>query len=508
MSGVTTLPALVLEVDGLPLAAEDGRALGAAQVVQRLSLPTLCELVYYDPPASSTITDRLQPGAALRVLFEDDSLPLFVGQVTAVEHVYGPTAGYEVRVRGYDLLHRLRKRQQVRAHVQVTVRDLAQELVADVGLRVQAAESGPLWSRLYQHRQSDLELLVEATELCGLYFTARENELHLCTLAGVESDAPLPLELGASLLEARLEVNGDPAGRSVTATGWNPLRVEVMSGQAEAARSGRAVGTAVLPDLLGSMGHRELVDERTPAADHAEGLAQAELDRRWAGEVTLWGVAQGDPRLRPGAVVDVAGVAASLAGRYVLTEVTHTIDARRGYLSELSTAPPPPRRRPVGAVATLGVVTQVNDPDNLGRIQVRLPTYGDVESDWLGVLAPAGGKGKGLIALPDVNDHVLVLLTHEDPGSGLVLGGLYGMDGPPDSGVENGAVRRYTFLTPGGQRVQLNDAANTLRLENSAGSFVELSPEKVHLHAGTTLEIEAPGQSIVIRGQTIDFQKG
>jgi hypothetical protein len=81
------------------------------------------------------------------------------------------------------------------------------------------------------------------------------------------------------------------------------------------------------------------------------------------------------------------------------------------------------------------------------------------------------------------------------------------MRGPPDSGVEEGAVRRYTLLTRGGHRVQLDDAQQVIRLQDSTGSYVELSPEKVHLCAAVDLEIEAPGQSVTIRGQSIDFER-
>jgi uncharacterized protein involved in type VI secretion and phage assembly len=123
------------------------------------------------------------------------------------------------------------------------------------------------------------------------------------------------------------------------------------------------------------------------------------------------------------------------------------------------------------------------------------------------VLSAGAGSGKGLIALPDVGDRVLVLLSHADPSQGLVLGGLYGTKGPPDAGVDGGAIRRYTFLTPGGQRIRLDDVHNTIRLENDKGSYVELAPGKVQLHAATDLEIAAPGHSIVIKGQAIDFEK-
>jgi phage baseplate assembly protein gpV len=124
------------------------------------------------------------------------------------------------------------------------------------------------------------------------------------------------------------------------------------------------------------------------------------------------------------------------------------------------------------------------------------------------VVSLGAGGGKGLMIQPDVGDDVLVLLAHENPAQAVVVGGLYAARGTPDTGIDSGAVRRYTLLTPGGQRVKLDDVGQVIRLENSDGSFVELSPEKVSVHAAQDLEIEAPGKAIVIRGNTIDFQRG
>jgi phage baseplate assembly protein gpV len=205
--------------------------------------------------------------------------------------------------------------------------------------------------------------------------------------------------------------------------------------------------------------------------------------------------------------VEVRGVAAALAGSYVLTAVTHTCDARKGFVSQIDTTPPPSRARATGAAASLGVVTQLDDPERLGRVRVSLPAYGDLETDWLGVLAAGAGAGKGLVALPDVGDQVLVLFAHEDTAQGVVLGGLYGVAGPPDAGLEDGAVRRYTLLTPGGQRLRLDDDRQLVRIENSDGSYLELAPDRVRLHARRDLEIEAPGRAVVIRGQSIDFER-
>ena len=95
-----------------------------------------------------------------------------------------------------------------------------------------------------------------------------------------------------------------------------------------------------------------------------------------------------------------------------------------------------------------------------------------------------------------------------DPAQGIVLGGLYGMwtRDEWDWGVDSGVIKRYTMRTPGGQRIRLDDALKTIRLENSDGSFVELSPEKVLLHAARDMDIEAPGRTIIIRAKKVDFQ--
>jgi phage baseplate assembly protein gpV len=149
----------------------------------------------------------------------------------------------------------------------------------------------------------------------------------------------------------------------------------------------------------------------------------------------------------------------------------------------------------------------VNDPDGLGRVQVSLPTYAEVEPEWMQVVSAGGGKDKGLLALPDVGDQVLVLLPQEDPSLGVVLGGLYGSDGLPGDVVEADRVSGYLLRTRNGQRLLLDDPRRTVRVENSEGSFIEITPDRVVVHAAADLVIEAPGRSVRIRGQTIDFER-
>jgi uncharacterized protein involved in type VI secretion and phage assembly len=506
---IERLPQLTVTIDGVPLTdASTGTPLALARlnVHQQLSLPTQCELVFSDPPGPQQTIKDVTVGASLRISVVDEEGLLFTGQVTAIDYVYHPSGKNEIRLRAYDPSHTLRKRQPVRTHTQLNVQELAEELVANLDLDVDAAITGPLQPRLIQYSQTDYELLISQLEQAGLYYVVRDQTLHILTLEGLDLN-PIELALGDTLFEARCAVNSDQAAEQIIATGWDSLEAEVYQADQNQARTGRQVQATVSVEAVGGDGTRRLVDIIAGSADQIEALAQAELDHRHAQTVTVWGVARGNPALFPGMPVMIQGVAEDVAGRYVLTQVTHTIDAELGFVSEFSSLPPAskPRRGEVGAV--LGSVIDVGDPDGLGRVRVSLPAYENVETDWLNVVSPAAGRDKGLMMLPDTGDQVLVLFTSRAPGQAVVIGGFYAPELPYDTGVEESSVRRYSLRTPGGHILRLDDSGNSLRLEDSHGSYIEMTPDKVRLFANTDLEISAPGRSIVIQSNAIDFRR-
>jgi len=190
----------------------------------------------------------------------------------------------------------------------------------------------------------------------------------------------------------------------------------------------------------------------------------------------------------------------------VLTEVVHTIDAT-GFLSRFSTQPPSVTIPLPSAAVTLGTVSDVDDPDNLGRVRIDLPAYGGLDAGWLGVVFPGAGRGKGIIALPDPDDTVLVLLPGGEPAAGIVIGSLYGAVEPYDAGIDASKSKRWSMRTANGQAFVIDDAGSKMRLQNETGSFVELTPDLMTVHAATDLVVEAPGKALRIRANTVDFQQ-
>lgn len=508
MDAIATLPQTRIEVNGRQLAGEYALALRRLCVQQLSSQPASCEIDFVERYDIDGLVALFSPGASLSVALGDSPCgAIFAGEVTGIDVEHGPDNSVCTHVRAHDALHRLQKRRPVRAHVDFSLAGLARELVADLGLAVEEADSATIWHQRVQHALSDLELLRDISERCGQYFTVRGDVLHFYTLAG--NGPARTLVYGDTLLQSRIRLRTDPATRSVDVVGWDPWKTQRREGRVDAGRSAREPDDLLAPDAVGGSGHRAMRGMVIQSDDQGGSLAQAELDRCLAAEVSLWGVAEGDSGLCPGSRVEVEGLPSPLAGEFVLTGVNHTLDFRRGFTSEITSKVPErvaPRQQ--GASVAYGEVTQVDDPEGLGRIKVSLPTCDDIETGWLEVLLPAAGRNKGLIALPDAGDSVLVLMPEADPAQGIVLGGLYGVEPPPDSGVEDGAIRRYTFVTPGGQRLSLDDDRNAVRIDTADGSHLELADEGLQIHAHADMMIAAPGRTITIRGASIQFEDG
>jgi uncharacterized protein involved in type VI secretion and phage assembly len=106
----------------------------------------------------------------------------------------------------------------------------------------------------------------------------------------------------------------------------------------------------------------------------------------------------------------------------------------------------------------IGVVTNNQDPEKMGRVKVKFPWLSDSdESDWARVAAPMAGKDRGAFFLPEVEDEVLVAFHHGDMRFPYVLGALWnGKDTPPaDNGDGKNNLR--IIKSRSGHVVKLND---------------------------------------------------
>lgn len=164
----------------------------------------------------------------------------------------------------------------------------------------------------------------------------------------------------------------------------------------------------------------------------------------------------------------------------------------------------------------VGIVTNIQDPKNLGRVKLRFPWLSaNDESDWARIAAPMAGDGRGLFLLPSVNDEVLVAFEHGDPRFPYVLGALWnGRDKPPAGNGDGVSVLKSRSGhivrlddTSGSERIEIIDQSGNSKITiDSASNTITLSAANGKLRLeGMTIEIEAQGGSVSIKGTTVDL---
>lgn len=212
-----------------------------------------------------------------------------------------------------------------------------------------------------------------------------------------------------------------------------------------------------------------------PAADTAaEAAAKGIADHMASTFAEAEGDAKGDPKIQAGAEVEIAGVPEPFCGKWFVTNARHVFDPNEnGYHTRFwvsgrqnrsllgLTTGGTPRRTDFGGLVC-GIVTNVSDKKNLGRVKVALPWLApNFESDWARVVQFGAGAKTGALFLPSVGDEVLVGFEFGDSRRPYVLGGL--INSKADFGelknavAGSGIVTKRGIATPAANQLTFTD---------------------------------------------------
>lgn len=177
----------------------------------------------------------------------------------------------------------------------------------------------------------------------------------------------------------------------------------------------------------------------------------------------------------------------------------------------------------------IGVVTNNNDPEKIGRVKVKLYQGGE-ESDWAMVAVPMAGKEMGMCFIPEAGDRVIVAFLDGDINHPVIIGSIWDQKNPPPADTEDGknnirmiksrSGHQITFCDDGqgkkekmeiktkaGHTILLDDASGSEKLEikdKSGKSLVSLDSAKKELQIASEDKITIKdGQ-----GSTVEMGQG
>ncbi len=368
----------------------------------------------------------------------------------------------------------------------------------------------------------------------------------------------------AALAEAGMQKGLEAASEYLGADAASAIGALATGDSAAIAQVGMELGSKVVEKAFGEAGVLMVTQHPVRSQAEADQLAKSIFEELTSGNLQAEGVASGDPKLTAGCKVKLKALGDKFSGEYFVTHTRHTYDSDDGYLTEFSISGRSPdtfsdllgggagtnpgtngNGGPEGIV--VGIVTNNQDPEGNFRVKVKFPWLSaDEESHWARVAMPMAGKDRGFMALPEVDDEVLVMFEHGDVNHPFVIGSLWnGQDKPPlpnDKAVNgSGEVVQRIWKSRAGHLILMDDSDDapgiqiidktgknkividskdnklTIEIEGdvklTTRGKLEIEAQqdiKVETNANMTLkaaanmEIEASGQ-VKVKGATIDL---
>ncbi|MCB9101764.1 MAG: phage tail protein [Anaerolineales bacterium] len=160
----------------------------------------------------------------------------------------------------------------------------------------------------------------------------------------------------------------------------------------------------------------------------------------------------------------------------------------------------------------VGVVTNNQDPDGLGRVKVKFPWLSEEdESYWARLATPMAGEKCGLFFLPEVDDEVLLAFEHGDVRFPYIIGALWnGKDQPPVNN-QDGKNNVRLIKSRSGHVIRLNDEDGKETIEivdkNEKNSItVDTATNTITVKADKDIMLSAPQGGIKLEAQTIEIK--
>jgi phage protein D/phage baseplate assembly protein gpV len=539
-----------IAVSGLDMRPELLAYVEQVVVDEDLNRPAMFAITMTDPRHDIVARSGMKAGAEVEISAigqgADDDRPLLTGDVVAIECEYDQL-GVRVVIRGYARSHRLHRGRRTRVFQDVTDSDIVKQIAGEAKLDLGPIEdTSEVHKHVSQANVTDWEFLTDRARLVGLDLTVVDGQLTL-SKRGPSDGAPPEsgqdarhLRFGSNLETFHGRVSSADQAPEVEVRGWDEDQKQPVTATAKAGTVAAAVAGTNPTELAGYFQAPNFVEVTAPihSEREAEGTAKALAERIGSAFAEAEGTAHGSTALRAGVAVRVSGVSDHFNGTYVLTRVRHVINAR-GYRSHFTVSGRHDRsllglvsgngngngsghgdglsgRRAPGFVR--GLVSDNQDPDELGRVKVRFPWLDDAYSSaWAPVMQLGAGPDSGTLFLPAVDDEVLVGFEHGRIDRPVVIGGLFNKtDKPPTYGqfLDNGAVTGRGIWSRKGHRITLHDADDIAGITLSAaddqgGSVVSIGlnakDKKLVIQTEDAVEITAMGD-ITLKGANVTVQ--
>lgn len=505
-----------------------------------MRVPSMASITLHEDNPDLPLIDRFKIGDPIKVQGGQDGSggDLFVGEITGLEPNFSAGGKASLTIQAYDISYRLHRGKKSRTFLNQSDMDIIRTMASEAKLKVGSLRMPVSVTHTFmlQYNQTNMEWLLMRAEQLGCQVFVVAGSLNFVPAETKTGTAP-ELTWGDTLLSFRPRVTAVHQPEHVTVHSWDQVQKREIISKVTPVTALKSVPTNQAGGTFAKKSFSDtapvhIVNMPVQDANAAKAIATGYISDLDGSFTQAEGVAFGNAKIAVGAPVKIKirqATQTAYSGEYTVSAVRHvyrrtgrwethfSVTGRRGNsltgLLDGSNDREFYGNRFNGVVPA--IVTNFQDPENLGRIKVKYPWLVDtkdqpIESDWVRIAAPAAGKNRGFYYIPEVEDEVLIAFEHGDPNRPYMIGTLWNKKDPPPkptNQVNDGSNITQRIIksrsghiivlddTSGQEQILIQDKStkNEIIIDTKTNSISIKAQQDINIEAGGNINIKAKG---------------
>ena len=318
------IPDCRVSVDGAKLETAEDAALAKVSIDLNTDLFGQCTLVFHDPKLNLINGTKFASGVAVKVEigFASKLQKVFEGEIVALEPMFRRDLPPALKVVCQESIHRLALSQMTRSFNDVDDKEIATKIAQEHGLTADAPAGTK--EHVLQSNVTDAVFLRRLAAKHGNFLRMEGKKL---IIGPAPKGADVAISPGDGLNKLKVKIKSQQQVSEISVHGWDKKTKQEIVGKAkpegEAGEGAKKFGGG---KTLSFAGH-----EKIPAdVATAEAIAKGRLKKIAEGFVTAQGQMIGDPRVIPGATLQIDKISTGVDGGYRIDEARHEF-SKHGY---------------------------------------------------------------------------------------------------------------------------------------------------------------------------------
>lgn len=405
------------------------------------------------------------------------------------------------------------------------------------GLTADVTATTTAHKELVQFYCSDWDFMVARAEANGMLVNLDAGTVAVKAPA-VSATPVLSLTYGIDIIDFNADLDARHQFQKVSTNAWDLATLALQQGEASSATVNAQgnITSATLATVIGLSEFRlqsavplesEFLTSWAKAQQLKSGLA------RIRGQVSF----QGSALVKPGTLIELAGVGARFNGNIFVSGVNHSVvegnwitrvefGLSPNWFTEATDVIAPPASGITAGISGLhiGVVKKLDaDPESQHRVQVSIPELSAAtDGFWARLANFYSSNNFGAFFIPEIGDEVVLGFFNDDPSHPVILGSLYSSKNVPPYTIaaENNTkaiVTRtkmkmefdedkkiITIITPGANKIVISDDGKSILLQDQNSNKVTLDSAGITLDSPKDITLKAQGKIVMTATQNIE----